>query len=72
MIEMRKLWANARYEIITLLRGWFFRIFAGLTIIILVTANIVFFSGATPFIPRLYAGFSAAIPYLNMIFLNNC
>jgi len=70
MIEFRKLWANARYEIITLLRGWFFRIFAGLSILILVTINIIFFSGVTPFIPRVFAGFSAAIPYLNMILLN--
>jgi len=70
MIEYRKIWANARYEIITLLRGWFFRIFAGLSLVIFVTMNIMFFSGANPWIPRLFAGFSAAIPYSNMILLN--
>lgn len=70
MIESKKLWANARYEIITLLRGWFFRIFAGLTIVIFVTINIIFFSGAVPFVPRIFAGFSAAIPYANMLMLN--
>ena len=70
MIEYQKIWANTRYEIITLLRGWFFRIFAGLIIIIFLSINIMFFSGALPFVPRLFAGFSAAIPYANMIMLN--
>ena len=70
MIEFRKIWANARYEIITLLRGWFFRIFAGLSLAIFITMNIIFFSGVNPWIPRLFAGFSAAIPYSNMMLLN--
>jgi hypothetical protein len=70
MIEFRKIWANARYEIITLLRGWFFRIFAGLSMIIFITWNITLFSGAIEFVPRLFSGFSAAIPYANMILLN--
>ena len=70
MIEFRKIGANARYEIITLLRGWFFRIFAGLSLAIFITMNIIFFSGASPYIPRVFAGFSAAIPYSNMIMLN--
>jgi hypothetical protein len=70
MIEYRKIWANARYEIITLLRGWFFRIFAGLSLTIFITMNIIFFSGANPWIPRLFSGFSAGIPYANMLLLN--
>jgi hypothetical protein len=70
MIEYRKIWANARYEIITLLRGWFFRIFAGLSIVLFVALNIIWFSGAVPFVPRIFYGFSAAIPYANMILLN--
>jgi hypothetical protein len=70
MIEYRKIWANTRYEIITLLRGWFFRIFAGLSILLFVGLNIIFFSGAIPFVPRIFAGYSAAIPYANMILLN--
>lgn len=70
MIEYRKIWANTRYEIITLLRGWFFRIFAGLSLIIFIAMNIIWFSGAVPFVPRVFSGFSAAIPYSNMILLN--
>jgi hypothetical protein len=70
MIEYRKIWANARYEIITLLRGWFFRIFAGSMIALFIFMNIIFFSGVLPFVPRIFAGFSGAIPYANMILLN--
>jgi len=69
MNEYRKIWANARYEIITLLRGWFFRIFAGATILIFLLINILFFSGVVP-VPRIFNGFSGAIPYANMIMLN--
>lgn len=69
MIELSKIWANARYEMTILLRGWFFRIFAGISIALFIFLNIIFFSTAVP-TPRVFKGFSASIPYSNMIMLN--
>lgn len=69
MIQFHKLRANALYELKILLRGWFFRIFAGLSLVFFIAFNIVFFSGAVP-IGRLVSGFSASIPYTNMLMLN--
>ena len=59
----------ARFEMKTLLRSWFFRIFAGLFIIGLGIFNVAVFveaSGA----PWLYRALPAAIPYANLIILN--
>lgn len=59
----------ARYEMRTLLRSWFFRIFAGLSIIGLGIFNVamnVEASGA----PWIYKAMSASIPYANLIILN--
>ncbi len=69
MNELSKIWINARYEVITLLRSWFFRIFAGLMLGLFVMMNIIFFSTALP-IPRMFNGFSASVPYANMLLLN--
>ena len=69
MIELSKIWANARYEMTILLRGWFFRIFAGISILLFILINIVLFSTALP-TPRVFKGLSASIPYANMIMLN--
>jgi hypothetical protein len=63
------LWAHARYEMITLLRGWFFRIFAGLSLVLFITIDIIFFSTALP-IPRMFNGLSSSVPYANMMMLN--
>lgn len=59
----------ARFEMKTLLRSWFFRIFAGLFIVGLGIFNVAVFvadSGA----PWLYRALPAAIPYANLIILN--
>ncbi len=59
----------ALFEMKTLLRSWFFRIFAGLFIIGLGIFNVAVFvesSGA----PWLYRALPAAIPYANLIILN--
>ena len=69
MISIHKIWANARYELKILLRGWFFRIFAGISLVFFIAYNIIFFSGAVP-IGRLVSGFSASVPYSNMLMLN--
>ena len=59
----------ARFEIKTLFRSWFFRIFAGLSIIALGIFNIAVFninSGA----PWIFRALPASIPYANLIILN--
>ena len=59
----------ARFEMKTLLRSWFFRIFAGLFIIGLGIFNVAVFvetSGA----PWLFRALPASIPYANLIILN--
>ncbi len=59
----------ARFEMKTLFRSWFFRIFAGLSIIALGIFNIAVFSknsGA----PWLFRALPASIPYANLIILN--
>lgn len=59
----------ARYEMRTLLRSWFFRIFTLLAIIGLGIFNVamnVEASGA----PWIYKGMAASIPYANLIILN--
>lgn len=69
MLSMHKIWTVARYEMKTLLRSWFFRIFAGLAIVILTFTNVPFFAlkGQTPW---LFRGISSSIPYYNILLLN--
>ena len=69
MQSIHKISTVARYEIKTLLRSWFFRIFAGLAIVILVFMNVPFFAlkGNTPW---LFRGISSSIPYMNILLLN--
>lgn len=65
----KKLRIVARFEMKTLLRSWFFRIFAGLSIVGLGIFNIAVFveaSGA----PWMYRAMPACIPYANLIILN--
>ena len=68
-MEFRAIWANARYEIISLLRSWFFRIFAGGAMAYFIGMNIIMFSGAVP-VSRMFAGPPSGIPYANMMMLN--
>ncbi len=69
MLSIHKIWTVARYEMKTLLRSWFFRIFAVLAIVILTFMNIPFFAlkGQTPW---LFRGISSSIPYFNILLLN--
>ena len=59
----------AQFEIKTLLRSWFFRIFAGLFIIGLGIFNVAVYVQSTG-APWLYRALPAAIPYANLIILN--
>jgi len=66
---MYKTWTIAKFEMRTLLRGWFFRIFAGLMVlgigIFSLAVNLVE-SGA----PWIYRALPASVPYANLIILN--
>jgi ABC-type transport system involved in multi-copper enzyme maturation permease subunit len=59
----------ARYEMRTLLRSWFFRIFAGMSImgLGLFNAGLNFPGSGSPWI---YRAIAASIPYANLIILN--
>lgn len=59
----------ANFELKTLLRSWFFRIFAGLFIIGLGIFNVAVFVDSSGS-PWLYRALPAAIPYANLIILN--
>ena len=69
-LQLDKIWATARYEMITLRRGWFFRIFFGLSLVIFILQNVLVFSNANDFVPRIFYGLSASTPYFNMIFFS--
>ena len=70
MISLKKIWIVARFEIKTLWRSWFFRIFAGISVVMLAFTNIgllsVFGDGA----PWAFRGISSSVPYFNIMFLN--
>ncbi len=68
MLSFFKIWTVAYYEIKTLMRSWFFRIFSLLTFTILVLLNVSLFS--TRFSPWILRGIPSSIPYLNLMFLN--
>lgn len=69
MLSLHNIWTVTRYETKTLLRSWFFRIFAGGAVIILTLLNIPFFSGIAN-TPWLFRGISSSIPYMNILLLN--
>lgn len=69
MLSLHNLWTVARFEMKTLLRSWFFRIFAGLAVIGLFVLNLLLLTnvGNSPWIFR---GLPASVPYLNLSLLN--
>lgn len=70
MLSIKNIWTVARYEIKTLLRSWFFRIFAGIVLIVLTFFNVVFFAQAFETMPWEMRGIPSSIPYFNMLLLN--
>ncbi|MBN1562065.1 hypothetical protein JW998_17560 [candidate division KSB1 bacterium] len=70
MLSIKNIWTITRYEVKTLLRSWFFRIFAGLVVIILTFFNIVMFAQAFDTMPWQMRGIPSSMPYFNMILLN--
>jgi hypothetical protein len=69
MLSLFKIRTVAVFEIRTLLRSWFFRIFSLLAILILVLLNIVFFVSKGSAIWTL-RGISSSVPYFNLLLLN--
>jgi hypothetical protein len=69
LMQLNLIWATARYEMLTLLRGWFFRIFAGASLGLFIIIDIIFFSSAVN-APRFFNGLSCSAPYANMMMLN--
>jgi ABC-type transport system involved in multi-copper enzyme maturation permease subunit len=70
MLSFFNIWTIARFEVKTLLRSWFFRIFCGLILIILTFLNIMFFTGAAKEVPWMFRGIPASVSYFNMLLLN--
>ena len=69
MLSIYTIWTVSKFEMRTLLRGWFFRIFAGLAILGIGIFNIVAFVEATG-APWMYRALPVSIPYANLIILN--
>jgi len=61
--------AHAGYEINILFRSWFFRIFAVLAVLFLVTIDLTMFSKLVP-TPWMFKGISSFNPYVVTLFLN--
>jgi len=65
---MHNLWVVARYEMKTLLRSWFFRIFSGLALFMLFWMDFAFLTiGEVPWALR---ALPSTVPYMNLILLN--
>jgi len=69
MISIHKIRTVAKFETRTLLRSWFFRIFAGLSILFIGIFNIAAFAEGSDS-PWIFRALPAAIPYANLIILN--
>ena len=69
MISIHKILTIASFEMRTLLRSWFFRIFAGLAIfgigLFNILANLVMVGS-----PFIYRALPASLPYVNLLILN--
>ncbi len=69
MLSIHSLLTIGKYEMRTLLRSWFFRIFAGLSILFIgifnIAANIT--NSGAPFI---YRALPASLPYVNLLIIN--
>ncbi|MFC2096996.1 hypothetical protein ACFLSI_01550 [Bacteroidota bacterium] len=69
MISFKKIWAVSRFEIKTLLRSWFFRIFAGISIVFLTFFDIAWMANISD-IPWSWRAISSSVPYANIMLLN--
>lgn len=75
MLSIFNIWIIARYEAKIVLRSWFFRIFSGIAILILVFINAMNISGISQLIFRMPFStilkiIPASLPYINIKLLN--
>ncbi|NOX18846.1 MAG: hypothetical protein GXO87_11265 [Chlorobi bacterium] len=71
MKSLKIIWTIALTEMKILSRSWFFRIFAALSILLLIGFDLVIFTDITGgFIPRTFYGLSASIVYSNILIFN--
>ncbi len=69
MLSLNNIWNIARIETKTLLRSWFFRIFAGLALVVLFFFNLFIFTDVGR-LPWMFRGIPASLPYANLLILN--
>ena len=69
MLSIYNIWTVARFEIRTLSRSWFFRIFFIVSLLILTALNLLLFTGWTQ-APWMLRGLASSIPYTNLLLLN--
>src|SRR3990172_61258 len=69
MLSLYNIWTIARFEIKTLLRSWFFRIFAVGSGAFLLFLNVVLFAEAFETMPWELRGIPGSIPYFNLSLL---
>ena len=69
MLSFYNIWTVARFEMKTLLRSWFFRIFAVMSIAVLILMSSVILTGAGN-TPWMFRGIPSSIPYVNVLLLN--
>jgi len=70
MLSLYNIWTVARYEMKTLRRSWFFRIFAGLALIMLIFFNIGIFANVGNDSSWMWRGISSSLPYANILLMN--
>ncbi len=71
MLSVYNIWTVAKFEIKTLSRSWFLRIFAGLSFALIFFFSLFIFTDITgDAVPRFFYGMTAAIPYMTLIMFN--
>lgn len=70
MLSLFNIWTIARFEIKTLLRSWFFRIFCAVVLIGLAFLNVILFTAANKETPWSFRAIPASISYFNLLILN--
>ena len=71
MLSLYNIYTIARFEIKTLSRSWFLRIFAALSIFIIFMMNLAIFTNAFgSFTPRVMYGLTSSIININFIYFN--
>jgi hypothetical protein len=70
MFSLYNILTIAKFEVKTLFRSWFFRVFAILSLGILGFMNILWFTDAIDILPWGLRAIPGSVPYLNMMFYN--